>query len=415
MTIETVMYFALGFLIASILALMILPQVWRRAVRLTTKRIEAATPITLAEFRADKDQLRAEFALSTRRLEMNVETLRGRLASQLNDVNKKKTDLAAAKTEREAHGQIVSELEQREADARKRILELEKDGADTTQRLRMRDREYADKLAQLEAMRDALQNNRPAHFTLNGKALSGIYNTDVEALLAALATERARAEFLDNQARTLITQLEAPERRPAISVDLRDSLAATDGAATQANNELVAAEARIADAENRLNSLLSETATVVDRQPAQLLADKLKLDDQVGRLKSEVLGIEGSVMSGWDTDRFEPAQLRDKLNDIASDVSRLVYALDGNAALDSEESLFDRVQKFAGGDTGTAPAIPVSTAGKESAMNAPAIPALSTKASDKPNRVSAPPKAGRSKKTAIADRLTALRDLQRRN
>jgi len=33
MPVETLMYFALGFLIASVLALMVLPQVWRRAVR----------------------------------------------------------------------------------------------------------------------------------------------------------------------------------------------------------------------------------------------------------------------------------------------------------------------------------------------------------------------------------------------
>lgn len=388
MTVETIMYFALGFLVSAVLALMILPQVWKRAVRLTTKRIEAATPITLAEFRADKDQLRAEFALSTRRLEMTVETLRRRLAQQLNDANRKTTDLAAARTEREAHAQIVRELEARESEARKRVLELEKEGADTAQRLRMRDREYADKLAQLEALRDALQNSRPAHFVLNGKALSGIYNTDIEALLGALATERARAEFLDNQARALISQLESTEGKGAGAAvaEAREAVRDQADAAAKASNELIAAEARIADAENRLNSLLSETAS---NGNGLLLADKLKLDDQVERLKGEVLGIERTVLSDWDSDRFDPATLREKLGDIAADASRLVYALDGNATLDSEESLFDRVQKFA--------------------SDAPA------KSEDKPLRVSAPPKGGRSKKARVGGSLTALRNLQGRN
>src|SRR6187549_4164306 len=107
MGIENVMYFALGLLIAGLVALAILPAIWRRAVRLTKKRIEAATPITMAEFRADKDQLRAEFALSTRRLEMNVETLRKRLAEQLGDFNQKRSDLGALKTERDQHLTIV--------------------------------------------------------------------------------------------------------------------------------------------------------------------------------------------------------------------------------------------------------------------------------------------------------------------
>ena len=142
MGIENIMYFALGALAASLLALAILPAVWRRAVRLTKKRIEAATPITMAEFRADKDQLRAEFALSTRRLEMNVEALRRRLSEQLRDINRKRSEVGAIKGERDTHLQQMRELEEREAELRRRILDLEKESADLTQRLRMRDQRH---------------------------------------------------------------------------------------------------------------------------------------------------------------------------------------------------------------------------------------------------------------------------------
>src|SRR6185437_12573430 len=124
MSIESIMYFALGALASALVMLMIMPAIWRRAVRLTKKRIEAATPITLAEFRADKDQLRAEFALSTRRLEMNVDALRKRLSEQLSDVSRKRTDLAQLKTERDDHVSVVRELEEREAELRTRILDL---------------------------------------------------------------------------------------------------------------------------------------------------------------------------------------------------------------------------------------------------------------------------------------------------
>src|SRR3954468_24742678 len=103
MGIENIMYFALGLLAAALLALAVMPAVWRRAVRLTKKRIEAATPITMSEFRADKDQLRAEFALSTRRLEMNVEALRRRLSDQLRDINRKRSEVGAIKGERDNH------------------------------------------------------------------------------------------------------------------------------------------------------------------------------------------------------------------------------------------------------------------------------------------------------------------------
>ena len=77
--IEPIMFFGLGFLASSLLGLIIVPFVHGRAVRLTVRRLEAATPLSMAEIQADKDQLRAEFAMSTRRLEMSVEQLKTKI------------------------------------------------------------------------------------------------------------------------------------------------------------------------------------------------------------------------------------------------------------------------------------------------------------------------------------------------
>jgi chromosome segregation ATPase len=348
------MYFALGLLSAGLLALMIMPAVWKRAVRLTKKRIEAATPITMAEFRADKDQLRAEFALSTRRLEMNVEALRRRLADQLRDINRKKTELGGIKGERDNHLTIVRELEEREAELRRRILELEKEGADLAQRLRMRDREYEDKVNQLEAAREAIRNNQPQDFKVDGKPLSGDYNADIDLVLVRLEAERKRAAFLETQNRSLIGQLENSDRRSsdatAAAAELRQSLASREDTEDAARAELLEAEARIADAEGRVNLLLEETSRAVEDgedKREQLLAEKLSLEDEVAALRSKVLSVESTIMADWDSERIEQSHLRERLNDIATDVSRLVYAVDGKE-LSEEESLFDRVQRFAG-------------------------------------------------------------------
>lgn len=353
MVIENIMYFVLGLLVAGMLALIILPAVWRRAVRLTKKRIEAATPMTMAEFRADKDQLRAEFALSTRRLEMNVEALRRRLADQLRDINRKKNELGGMKGERDSHLQIVRELEEREAEARRRILELEKEGADIAQKLRMRDRELGEKVVMLAAARETLRGNTPRAFALDGRGLSGDYNTDVDELLQHLEVEKKRAEFLETQNRTLIAQLEssdknAAEARAAVA-DFRDRMARRDDAESDAQNELVAAEARIADAESRVSTLLAETTKLVedgDSKRDLLLAEKLGLEEEMEKLRLKVASVEETVMKDWDSDRIEQSHLRERLNDIASDVSKLVYALEGGLP-DTEESLFERVQKFA--------------------------------------------------------------------
>jgi chromosome segregation ATPase len=387
MGIENIMYFALGGLAASLLALAILPAVWRRAVRLTKKRIEAATPITMAEFRADKDQLRAEFALSTRRLEMNVEALRRRLSEQLRDINRKRTEVGAIKGERDTHLQQMRELEEREAELRRRILDLEKEGADLTQRLRMRDREYADKVTQLETAREALRAKTPRSIDVDGRSLSGDYNSDVDLLLQKLEAERKRGQFLETQNRSLIGQVESADKRQAetaaAAAELRASLAKKDDTATDTQNELIDAEARIADAENRVSIALADTAKVVqqvDGQREQLLAEKLAIEDELDRLRTKVLTVEGTVMADWETDRIEQSHLREKLNDIASEVSRLVYAVEGETP-DSDETLLERVQKYAddsvlAGDKSRAPE-PVGT-------------------------------------SAVSDRLAALKDIQNR-
>lgn len=354
MVVENIMYFVLGVLLAGLAGLVVMPAVWKRAVRLTKKRIEAATPITMAEFRADKDQLRAEFALSTRRLEMNVEALRRRLADQLRDINRKKSELGGIKGERDSHLQIVRELEEREAELRRRVLELEKESADLTQRLRMRDREFADKVTQLQAARELIRGNAPRGFDVDGKTLSGDYNRDIDDLLQKLEIERRRASFLETQNRTLIAQLESSDRRSveaaAEAAALRQSLARQQDEETEARSELIDAEARIADAENRVNTLLEETSKVVEvgeEKQGQLLAEKLSLEEELEKLRVKVATVESTIMADWDSERIEQSHLRERLNDIASDVSRLVYAVDGYGLPDSEESLFDRVQRYA--------------------------------------------------------------------
>src|ERR1700691_4984958 len=97
--IESGMYFRIGFLVAALVCLLVLPLLHTRAARLTMKRLEAATPISIAEIRADKDQLRAEFAMSTRRLEMSVEKMKAKTTHELAELGKKSDAINQLKKE----------------------------------------------------------------------------------------------------------------------------------------------------------------------------------------------------------------------------------------------------------------------------------------------------------------------------
>jgi hypothetical protein len=71
--IESVMVFALGFLAAALISLLIIPAVNARAERLARRRAEALFPMSISELTAEKDHLRAEFAVLQRKLERQAE------------------------------------------------------------------------------------------------------------------------------------------------------------------------------------------------------------------------------------------------------------------------------------------------------------------------------------------------------
>src|SRR5665647_1868357 len=84
-----VMLAALGFLTAALLALFIAPLYRRRVARLTTEMLKRSMPLTEAEIRADKDRLRAEFAIRIHKLETKVEEATEASARQMVELNRR--------------------------------------------------------------------------------------------------------------------------------------------------------------------------------------------------------------------------------------------------------------------------------------------------------------------------------------
>src|SRR5258706_49467 len=134
--IEPIMYFGLGFLAAALIGLIIVPFVHGRAVRLTVRRLEAATPLSMAEIQADKDQLRAEFAMSTRRLEMSVDQLKNKSTGQLADLGKKNDVINRLKMELGEKAATIFALEARDRGIKDQLRATEDELAVKTGALR---------------------------------------------------------------------------------------------------------------------------------------------------------------------------------------------------------------------------------------------------------------------------------------
>jgi Na+-transporting methylmalonyl-CoA/oxaloacetate decarboxylase gamma subunit len=112
--IESLMYMGIGFLFAVLTLVAVLVAVIRRvddrAVRLTTSRLLARLPQSMEEIEADKDLLRAEFAMSTCRFEKSLEQLKHKSTEQIVELGKRGDVINRLKINRDALNVELTEL-----------------------------------------------------------------------------------------------------------------------------------------------------------------------------------------------------------------------------------------------------------------------------------------------------------------
>src|ERR1700693_237771 len=156
--VEPIMYLAIGFLLSMLLGLMIVPLVHNRAVRLTTRRMEAATPLSMAEIQADKDQRRAKFAMSARRLEMSVDQLKHKTTSQLAELGKKSDAINRMKLELGEKNATIFSLEAREKAIKEQLRATEEEFAAKTESLRQAEQALTNKQGELSKINSELSD-----------------------------------------------------------------------------------------------------------------------------------------------------------------------------------------------------------------------------------------------------------------
>ena len=185
--IETVMIFALGFLAASLCALLLLPAVNARAARLSQRRIEARLPLSISEVAAEKDYLRAQFAVTQRRLERKVEAVSAHRHADLAAIGARTLEAAALTRTVEARDATLREREAVLAATRETLGTAERD-------LEAARQEAAVGVATLqvleEAHRDLLDDLLAARTGPSAPGNPAASEPGVEDLTATLLAER---------------------------------------------------------------------------------------------------------------------------------------------------------------------------------------------------------------------------------
>jgi hypothetical protein len=91
--VEWIMLLGLGFLAGCLLMVTLIPAIHARAVRLTARRYQAATPASVAEVQAEKDLLRAQYAMMIRRMEIATEEAKAKAADALMETGRKSAEI----------------------------------------------------------------------------------------------------------------------------------------------------------------------------------------------------------------------------------------------------------------------------------------------------------------------------------
>ena len=155
------MFVALGFVAASLLALFIAPAIWRRGVRLTTRRLEATLPISLSDINAEKDLLRAESAVEIRRLELALEQARERAARHLMERNVHTVEIGKLKSEIATLKKAVAERTQAgtvmEQTVQRHIPQLEAKLAEANQVIAAGETELAERARAFDNQNESLE------------------------------------------------------------------------------------------------------------------------------------------------------------------------------------------------------------------------------------------------------------------
>ena len=188
-TIQSGMLVALGFLAASLLALLIAPLFWARAVRLTSRRIKDSMPISEIEIRADKDRIRAEYAIKVHKLESEIEQVRLSTARQQIEINRRDASVNELESEleqlRSNHEEALNARRVLEQTISDRLPRVEERLSDAKKLLFSRDREVSELTRTGERQAQALDE---------AKAFGGQQRSEVERLTASLAARARRAE-----------------------------------------------------------------------------------------------------------------------------------------------------------------------------------------------------------------------------
>lgn len=345
---HSILYFTLGFLSAAFVALAAAPAIWRRAVTLTRRRVEASLPMTANEIQADKDRLRADYAMTIRRLEMGAKAVREKAAVQAAEIGRNRDEIKSLSAELDAAQGRIGELEDDGEVLRGEVARRAEELRLLTDRLAETDRQLQERSRDLD---DLGRLHRETSISASNLQIDLVAKeTEVEKLSGDLSLmreeKREQAAHMREMARELRAAREAQKAEAQRAADL--------------DKRLQKAIARLAEREEKLDQRERELQRMRDdmKKTSEAGMFAASAATAIARTPDEPAGEGSNWSGGQDNDRIiarltdERSRLEERLTRMARENRRLREASNGagqggGGAAQENAALRDRITMLA--------------------------------------------------------------------
>jgi chromosome segregation ATPase len=307
-----IMVFVLGAVAAGLVALMVTPAVGRQAARRAQARLIAALPANRSEVEAEKDQLRARFAMNQRRLESAIGRLNEKLAARMVEANQQREQMASLARREAELSTLRSDLERRVAELTTGVERAEHRLSAANAELVLREERLAARAAEAShlktnlAIRDLLTEEQRLELVARDTAIGNLH----DALAALQTTVTAAAAARDDLTADLaITGRTVTDRDEHIRL--------LEGARAVLEAERLE---RMAEIERRGEEIAALRTALADATAGD---QRGGLEQAVASLRAENAELRRASGAEWESERQENLRLRERLNEIAGHVVRM--------------------------------------------------------------------------------------------
>lgn len=374
--------FFLGGTLAALVALAMVPAIWARARRLIRREMETALPLSMAQVRATQDHVRAEAAITHRRLEQKLEHERGQRHQLMADYGRQSEHLRRIEALIGVDSVRLSDIEDGAAAAQRDVLAAQQDVAALKAELAaarvtiaLRDDkagEYEREVNSARSSNDNLRVELVALRTKLGAAEDGaslrqrelhhaqemaaerddrlaIQAIDLMRRETAIAALEARAASLQHEFQTMTDKRQVAEAEKS---DLEARVAGLSADMRRKDAALAERDARLAIAAGREAELVAELSRLRRSTEPGVAEEEIgTLKIERARLQAELAALREEAHESWLRIEADNSMLRREMAQVAAEIARDVASRQAFGVTPTPERVAANDQDNAGRDT----------------------------------------------------------------